>query len=329
MSFFLAADQGGTKTQVAVFSADGTIIGTACGDGADNYYYDPENKSSFIVRQLADDILTRAGIARSEVTAAVSGVMCFDWAYEEPIHRGRLQQALQMKDITVFNDSIIALRAGSNARNRCIICAGTGLNLAAQTENGKEFIYGCYIPMRIMGGLALGGAVIDAVREAYTGVRPPTVLTQQLLAHTGFADVESLFIHFTTTRYDIEPQHLVPGLKQAYLAGDGAAKEIINNFTNDLTAYTRALLNRMDLQDADTELVFSGGIFKGDGSMIADKISHDLAKEFAKLRFVNARLEPVCGAMLIGLDRYYNNDIPKEVLDRLEEGYGKWGLYWG
>jgi N-acetylglucosamine kinase-like BadF-type ATPase len=198
-----------------------------------------------------------------------------------------------------------------------VVCAGTGLNIAAQTAAGEVYVYGNYIPMRLMGGLALGGSVIDAAAEAEAGIRPATALTGMLLEYTGYKSFEALFTDLTTGKYEIANQHLVPGLLKAALENDTASVGILDNFVKSVALYTEILLNRMGLADKDTELVYSGGIFKNDGKYISNGITEILRPLFPKLRFVDAELEPVCGAMLTALEKRYNN-IPVDVLDNFK-----------
>ena len=326
MNYYLCADQGCSKTAVAVCAEDGTVVGTAAGEGSPLYYNDPDNRSTATVRRLAGEILSTAGMEWECLTAACSGVICLDWPFETAIHENRLRDALEIEKVTALNDSLIALRAGSAAPNRCVICAGTGLNIAAKTAEGATFVYGNYIPMRIMGGLALGGAAIEMAAEAEAKIRPPTTLTDMLLDYTGYPSFESFFTDFTTGKYEFAQQCLVPGLLKTAAAGDAASVEILDNFISEVSRYTEALLKRMDLTDRDAELVYSGGIFKNTGQYISEAITCRLTPLFPRLRYINARLEPVCGAMLYMLDKKYGGGIPKSVSDTFMSGCLRLGL---
>jgi N-acetylglucosamine kinase-like BadF-type ATPase len=243
-------------------------------------------------------------------------VICLDWPSETPIFENRLRDCLKIEDVTALNDSLIALRAGSSAPDKCVICAGTGLNIAAQTASGQTFVWGCYITMNLMGGLTLGRMAIEAAVEAEAGIRPPTALSGLLLRHTGYRSFEAMYTDLTTGKYDFPQQHLVPGLLEIAESGDTAALEILDYFTEKVTRYTNVLINRMGLAERETELVYTGGIFKNRGRMVSGAIKKKLAPTFPRLRFIDAKLEPICGAMLTMLDRRYDNRIPGDVLDR-------------
>ncbi|MCL1909767.1 MAG: hypothetical protein FWG05_02395 [Kiritimatiellaeota bacterium] len=326
-SLLIGIDQGGTKSQVAICDADGNIVGAATGAGAIFYQRDPDNKSIQTARALADEILSGTGLPWDCVAAACGGLSGVDWPHEIPIHEARLRSGLGLKNVIAVNDSVIALRAGSAAPNRCVVVAGTGLNIATHAEDGAEYTYGYYIPYRLNGGGSMGWSVIDTIIEAAAGVRPPTLLTDVALKLSGCATAEQFLIDFTGERLpDFKPQLLYPGLVESARADDAAANEIIGAFTEKLALFLENALTRHLPPGRPAELVYSGGVFKGVGRFVSDALTRILAPKFPFLRFVNARLEPVCGALLMLLDKHHNNDIPAHVQANFEAGCVKHGL---
>jgi len=330
MRYFLGVDQGGGKTLAAVCAEDGTIAGAAKGGPSIFYLDDPENISGQIARRLAENILADAGLSWDCLSAACGGLTGIDWPQELSIHKMRFRDALNRDapnmETIVTNDSIIALRAGSSAPARLVVCAGTGLNIAIHTPEGEEYTYGYFIPDRLQGGRALGRAVIEAVMEAETGTDGPTKLTDLLLAASGCASARDFLAGTTTRKFTFPPQSLVPGLLNAFAEGDRAAVFIIGKFTAGLAGYIENALNRFFAHNGCTELVYSGGVFKGNGRIITEALTKTLSRTFPRLRFVNARLEPVCGALLILLERHYKGIIPDSVLKTFEESCEKHGL---
>ena len=322
MNTFLGIDQGGTKSQIAICDTCGNILGAAKGEGAVFYLDDPSNQSTATVRRLASTILQD----KFSITAAYGGISGVDWPHEVAIHEARLRGGLGIENVVAVNDAFIALRAGSGAPNRCVVVGGTGLNIATRAEDGAEYAYGYYVPNRLQGGGALGNAVVEAVTEAATGVKPPTLLTDAALALTGCADVEEFLTKSTTRQIPFAAQSLYPCLLDAARAGDAAANQILDAFTADIAALVANALTRHLPPGCEAELVFSGGIFKGNGRVAADAISNGLSKQFPRLRFVNARMEPVCGALLMLLDRHFGGSIPDEVANRFKTGCEKHNL---
>jgi len=322
MDYFLGIDQGGTKSQIAICDALGNILGAAKGEGAVFYLDDPENQSTATVRKLASTISHN----QFSITAACAGISGVDWPHETAIHETRLREGLNIENVLAVNDAFIALRAGSSAPNRCLVVGGTGLNIATRAEDGREYAYGYYIPNRLQGGGALGHAVFDAIIDAATGVKPPTRLTDAALALTGCANVEAFLTDSTTRKIPFTLQSLYPCLLDAARAGDATALNIMDAFITGIAAYVANALTCHLPVGRDVECVFSGGIFKGNGRVVADGISSLLLKQFPRLRFVNAHMEPVCGALLMLLDRHYNGSIPDDVTRNFESGCVKHNL---
>ena len=325
MNYFLGIDQGGTSSKVAVCDSEGCFAGAAAGAASIFYLDDSENNSTRIVRQLAEKILADAALPWDCLSAAYGGLTGVDWQHEIALHEARLRDGLGLENVTAVNDCLIALRAGSTAANRCIVCAGTGMNIGVHTADGAEFTYGYYIPNRLQGGGALGGAVIEAVTAAAVGVGEPTFLSGVALECSGCATVEEFLIGMTTQKFSFAPQSLVPGLLEAVGEGDAAAVRIATDFIRGVVVYLENALTRLPW-DCDAELVFSGGVFKGGGRFIANRISEALAQKFPRLRFVNARLEPVCGALLMLLDKHHGGNILPSVMKTFEQGCEQYGL---
>ena len=335
MNYFLGIDQGGTSTRIAVCDVEGRFAGVAAGAASIFYLDDSENKSTLIVRQLAENILAEAGLTWDCLSAAYGGLTGVDWPHEAAIHTARLREGLGLDDATAVNDCLIALRAGSTAANRCIVCAGTGLNIGVHAEDGAESTCGYYIPHRLQGGGALGGAAVEAVIEEEAGVGAATLLNGALLELSGCASVEEFLIGITTRKLSFAPQSLSPEVFKAAGKGDAVASRIVADFSEGVGAYLENAISRHLPRGCDAELVFSGGVFKGVGRMAADRIAESLAQKFPRLRFVNARLEPVCGALLMLLDRHYsvvekdgggNGGIPPGVMKNFEQGCARYGL---
>ena len=104
------------------------------------------------------------------------------------------------------------------------------------------------------------------------------------------------------------------------------AVEIVGGFAEGAAKYVEAALPRLGIADADVELVYSGGVFKNVGAVVTDRITAALSQKFPRMRFVNARYEPVCGTLLTLLDRRYGGEIPGEVAGRFERDCVRFGL---
>ena len=326
MRYFLGADQGGTKTYVSVCAEDGTIMGAAKGNPSVFYVEDKENLSTLYIKEAVDLALENSGIELSQISAVCGALTGVDWDFEIPIHEQRLRDGLGIDDAIAINDCIGALRAGSNAPNRAVICAGTGLNAAIRAYGGQEIVYGYYVRGCDSGAISLGNFALCAAIEAEAGLAPQTMLTEMVLEHTGYDCMNKLVVDLTINRFSFERKELTIGLLKTAINGDAAALQIINNFAKNVSDYIRVGVEKLEIQDQMIDLVFSGSVFKNVGSIITTRIKEELNKTEVSYNYVDAIYEPVCGAMLTLLDREYNGNIPKDVLDRFDEGCVKHGL---
>ena len=91
-------------------------------------------------------------------------------------------------------------------------------------------------------------------------------------------------------------------LLDAAADGDALAREAADMLADEVAAFVRAAVIRLDLQDEPVEVVLGGGVFDTSDAAFHDRVAagiHDVAP-----RAVLVRLDapPVLGAALIGLD---------------------------
>ena len=315
MDYFLGIDQGGTKTAALVCDIKGNILGTGYDNGlAEIYFNDTEELYIKRIVNASKIACAVAGIKLNEIKAVCGGLNGADWDHEYPILRARLLKSLEIEDIIVLNDCIAAMRGGSAEKKCSVICAGSGLNAAVRRAEGDEIIYGYYIADPYQGAGALGKAALWKAVDAYLEISGPTILQEQILDHTGYANVEELMIDYTTGKYELELKSLCPMLLKAALEGDAEALCVTNDFARGTARYIIGGLKHMGMSGDSLPLVFSGGVFKGEaGITLADKIFNIIAKKEPNLIKLHAQYEPVCGAALTLLDREYkgvrNDDL--------------------
>jgi len=162
--------------------------------------------------------------------------------------------------------------------------------------------------------------------EASLGLCNETALTEPILKQTGYETPEELMIDITMGRYDCDTKALAPLLLKAYAEGDLESTDIVNNFAHGVANYIPAAVKRLDMCNKSFDIVFSGGVFKGNGILLADKIFEIISEQEPNLRKVHAKYEPACGAALTLLDREYDHKIPDDVMYSFDESAVKHNL---
>lgn len=328
MGFYLAIDQGGTKTDAIVVSASGDIL-SAGNDRTIRAYGENYalNQAQFI-RLAAGNALSAAGIGIEQIDGVCAALNGADWDHDYPRLRALTADALETdpSKVTVINDCIGAMRGGTADRRCAVLCIGSGLNCAVRNGDEGEIIYGYFIAECDQGGGALGREVWRAVVDQYNGLGRETLLTPLTLEHFSMDAIPQLYIAFTDGTIPFDLKRLAPVLMRAAVAGDAVALGIIAQTSDRLCRYITCAMDRLGMDDQPLTLVISGGVTKGDGCVLTDALRHRMRALKPAVRCVSAAYEPVAGTALVALDAQYARAIPEEVNRRFCQSAQRIGL---
>jgi N-acetylglucosamine kinase-like BadF-type ATPase len=321
----MGIDQGGTKTDILIADHEGHIAGF--GNDRDWKPVTGERRAVRMlrVRHAAEKAVRDAGIGFSDIQSISASCNGADWAFEYEIGRKNIRNTLGIEKVFLYNDCIGALRGGTEikGRNCAVICLGTGANCAAMDEGGNQYIYAYYVKESHQGAGAIGKFVFQAVYDAEAGLKEKTVLTELLLEQTRYRSVDQLYMADTTGRTETEmPWRPVykaycPLLFQAIRMGDRVARNYIEWFCEELAQYVIVAARKLSMENREIILVLSGGGPKS-GSVMVELLGQNLLKHLPGIKCLNARFEPVVGALLLEYDRLYPRGIPEKVIKELE-----------
>jgi N-acetylglucosamine kinase-like BadF-type ATPase len=329
----MGIDQGGTKTAVIIADHTGHILGV----GNDRDWAEVAGERRAVrmlrVRHAADKAAAAAGLKLEDIQSVSASCNGADWHFEYAIGRKNLSNALGITHVKLYNDCIGALRGGTEIRGRdcAVICLGTGANCAVVNQKGDEYIYAYYLKGIHQGAGAIGNFVFQAVYDAESGLGEKTLLTGLLLEKTGYRSVDELYMSVTTgcTETDIpwRPSYkeYSPLLFQAIQMGDTVAREYIEWFCRELARYVIVAAIKLGIQKQEITMVLSGGVPKS-GSIMVDLLQKDLKEDLPGTKCLNARFEPVVGALLLEYDHLYPDGIPGDVMRDLERCSGEHDL---
>ncbi len=302
MHHLLAIDQGSSHTWAILCDLRGNLLGLGKSRGACHTFDGLETAMSAI-REASESALAQAGAAREDLALLFSGMTGADWADEFPMLTQAIQSLGICANVQVVNDSIIAMRGGTQRPYGAILIGGSAANCAARAADGRMFIYGFYHDFELQGAFGLGRSALNAVYRAQVGLEPPTRLTARLLELYQVGDVDSLL------RADIASQMMDPRLMEippilfaAAEAGDPAAARIVYSYGKGSAELLVNALRRLDMTGLQVEVVLFGGIFKARGPLLTDALRAHLHLAAPRAVLVNARYEPVVGAALLGLE---------------------------
>ncbi len=338
MPKILAVDLGGTKTHVIAADHEGNILGF--GDDLDRDWTELRGQvdrrifKMIRIRHAAEKAAADAGLATRDfdrVSASCSGA---DWDFEYPIGVRHLRETLGIEVVSYYNDCVGALRGGTEmlGRDCAVICLGTGANCAVYNREGRDYQYAYYLKDAHQGGGAIGRFIVEAVVDASVGLAPETALTGLLLAETGFATVEEFYKLVTTGRTEQEPprkpsyKEFAPLLFEAIRMGDPVASDYVDGFCRALSLYVIVGAKKLGMQGRPVCVVISGGVCKGD-SIISELVEKHLQEALPGAYCVDARFEPVVGALLLEYDKIYPAGVPDRVMAQLEAACAARGLF--
>jgi len=302
MQYVLGVDQGHTETRAAVCDIEGNIMSVGRAYGACHSVHGM-NKAMGAIQVACQSALARAGIGADEIAILYCGLTGADWPDEYALLRDNAVLLGLCERVQIKNDSIVALRGGTSADCGAIVIAGTGANCAIRSPRGEEFIYHFYHDHNLQGGIALGRRALNVIYRAETGREPPTTLTLRVLDMFDLSSVDDLL------RADVErclsqndTKHIAPLVFQAACEGDLVSCRILKAFGEGLAELVAAGLKRLEMTHLDVEIVLSGNIFKGPGTLVEEVLMANVHMIAPKARLVNARYEPVVGAVMLGIE---------------------------
>jgi N-acetylglucosamine kinase-like BadF-type ATPase len=320
----LGIDQGGSHTWAAIGGEDGRLLALGSAGGACHAGVGMERAIAEVER-AARRSLRIANIEPSQLTLIFGGLTGADWPDEYLLLEENIRELGLCQRVEVVNDSIIAMRGGTSKPYGAILIAGSGGNIAVRSPAGDEFHYGYFHDAAYQGGGALAVHAFTAICRAHTFRAKPTLLADLFCAHFDLPSVEILARAHFDGRLE-EGAILAPLVFEACRQGDTAAVEIIRRFACGYAEMVRAALERYGMQNLDVELVLSGGVFKSPSELLRETLLADVHRSVPLASLVDARYEPVVGAVLLGLERLGVDTLSPEFQSHLDESAHALGL---
>ncbi len=304
----LAFDGGSTKTDVVLVSGDGAVLGRARVGPSNHQLVGLEGTRTALHEAVAavTDAAHRDGGA---LPVCPTGVYCLA-GIDLPVDEEKLAPAIAVEgwteQVILRNDTFAVSRAGTTSSWGIGVVCGTGVNCAAVGPDGRTVRFpalaelsGDFAP----GGAWLGVRALGLALRAGDGRGSPTSLRERVPAHLGQPDAEAVLSGIYTGAIPYARLfELARVLLDAAADGDPLARQAANTLADEVVAFVRGAVVRLDLQDEPVEVVLGGGVFDTSDVAFHERVAvgvHDVAP-----RAVLVRLEapPVLGAALIGLD---------------------------
>ena len=307
MRSVVGVDGGGTKTNAVVADEHGSVLGLGT-SGPSNWEEVGLGGAGAAFRVAVGEALSEGGVDPGDVVHAVFGLAGVDW----PSDVERLRFAVDPLQLgggyDVLNDSLIAMRAGTDRPAAIAVIAGTGSVVSGRNASGETF--------RTLGLGSLFGdfnsatevseEAIRAVARSFVGRGPSTALSELLCSRLGAPTVAALLENLSRReshgRIEDEIENVSPLVIQAAADGDGVAREILDRAGRELGSSVVLVAARLGLLQDAFDVVLSGGFIAAAGSFVSDPLEQVVRLETSDAAFVMLDQPPVVGAVLLALE---------------------------
>jgi N-acetylglucosamine kinase-like BadF-type ATPase len=305
----LAVDGGNSKADLALVARDGTLLSAVRGSTISHQQVGVE-EGIVRLRRLAAAATQRAGLPDiGDAPLAEIGLYSVagaDFASETRMlaHAFRSTELTQRTE--VLNDTLAALRAGTDRAYGVVLICGAGVNAAAIGPTGRTARLAALGPISgdRGGGRDLGMGALGAAVRARDGRGPRTAFERLVPAHFGLTRPEAV----TRAIYDgriLEERvlELAPAVFSAARAGDAVARDLLDGLADELATMAIAMIRRVGLVRREFDVVLAGGVFQNHGDAFLARLAGSVRAVAPKAHLAPLHSPPLVGAALLGLDR--------------------------
>ena len=304
----LAFDGGSTKTDVVLVACTGAVIGRARVGPSNHQLIGVEGAIDALTLAVSA-VLEDAHLSGRDRPICPTGVYCLA-GIDLPVDEDTLGAAIGAKgwtkDAIVRNDTFAVSRTGTTSPWGIGVVCGTGMNCAGVGPDGRTVRFpalaelsGDFAP----GGAWLGVRALGLALRAGDGRGPATVLRERVPANLGEPDAEAVLTGIYTGAIAYPRLfELARVLLDAAAGGDAVARQAADALADEVVAFVRAAVVRLDLQDEIVEVVLGGGVFDTGDTAFLDRVADGVHAAAPRAVLVRLDAPPVLGAALIGLD---------------------------
>jgi N-acetylglucosamine kinase-like BadF-type ATPase len=309
----LAVDGGGSKTDVALLTRDGTVLGAARISG------DVDGRTWATWGHILDAQLLRvhAGVAEAAERAGLDaergpiadvGAFCLAGA-DLPADDRRLMKWMRssgwMERPILRNDTFAVLRAGTDRTWGVAVVCGFGTNCAGVAPDGRIARFPAIGPISGDWGGAneLGALAAWHAFRSQDGRGPKTAFQRSVPAHFGLRTPRQLMeaVYFDRIP-EVRLAELAPLVFTEAKKGDTVARELLDRQADEIVLMATTAMRRLKMRDLDVEVVLGGGVFRSRDPQFFARIRDGLVAFAPKATVHRLTEPPIIGAALIGLD---------------------------
>jgi N-acetylglucosamine kinase-like BadF-type ATPase len=298
----LGIDGGGTKTNAAIMSPDGQLLGQGTAG--------PSNIDDLGVEAAQANIAAAVAAARQSAAletapfaAAFLGMAGVTSGQDRTKIRAIAHNlSLAPGDKTgVDHDCRSALAGGLSGRPGIVLIAGTGSSCYGRNARGESWLAGGrgHLISDEGSGYWLGVHAIRAAVMAYDGRRPYTPLLDEVLQALGIPHIDEVMHRlYIVGMSRAEIAALAPIVIRAAESGDPASQALIEQGASDMAECVEAVARKLGMDAGSTELALVGGLFRA-GEITVGALERAVVARLPACSVLQAEQPPVVGACLL------------------------------
>jgi N-acetylglucosamine kinase-like BadF-type ATPase len=302
----LALDGGNSKTDLALVRADGEVVALVRGPLSSPHHLGLDGSLGVI-----DDLLARAldeaGIVDGDGPVAEVGQL-FLAGVDFPSEVDEMQQAVAARrlaeTVTVGNDTLAVLRAGTEQGWGVAVVCGAGINCVGVSPDGRREGFPAlgWTTGDWGGGYDVGVEATLAAARSEDGRGPKTTLERTVPQHFGLETpmqlAEAVHHGELHERRVIELSPVV--FREA--GHDAVAAKIVDRLAEEVVTMIRVTLERLELTQEPVPVALGGGLMQSGDPRLIGAIKAGLAHEAPAATVQVTSSPPIVGAALLGLD---------------------------
>lgn len=306
MTYVLGIDGGGTKTTGIIVDEDGNVVAEATVGASNPNIVGQEDLISRFT-ELITTLENEDAASFNRLTQVFAGISGAGHVHAQQQIQAVLRKIVPATvPITVDNDAVIALYAGTLGLPGIVQIAGTGSITYGINEKGCRGRVGGW--GHLVGeegsGYAIGHAGLQAAFSAYDGLEKATQLHEEIRDYFKVANLSDAIPKIYQVK---NPKEIIASLSPVVMAvadqGDEVAQEIIHQQGVFIGKSIITLIKRLFSDKSEDEVipvVLAGGLFKR-LDLFQHSIEAVIHHEKQRIKLVVPEIAPVGGSVVAAL----------------------------
>jgi len=300
----IAVDGGNSKTDLALVTADGSVLALVRGPMSSPHHLGVAGCLS-VLENLLETAKRDSGSNGRVADVAELLMAGVDFPAEEDTLRVAVAERGWARSVHVGNDTFAILRAGTERGWGVAVTCGAGINCVGVSPDGRHARFPALgaITGDWGGGYDVGLAAVWAAARSEDGRGPRTSLERAVPAQFGLTTPTELAEAIHTGRIDQRRVTELAPLVLAEGADDAVAAEIVQRLAGEVVALARVALTRLDLTDEPVDVLLGGGVLQDVDGELLGAIDVGLREAAPQVNVRPTAAPAIVGAALLGLDQ--------------------------